>query len=65
MVFFSQTRAFTGFLGVVNTAASLKQKSSVVFGALRSYDLPDLAASLPQGKLESTGALDAEGHPAK
>ena len=53
------------WVGVVNTAASLKQKSSVVFGALRSYDLPDLAASLPQGKLESTGALDAEGHPAK
>ena len=57
--------SLASWVGVVNTAASLKQKSSVVFGALRSYDLPDLAASLPQGKLESTGALDAEGHPAK
>ncbi|RFC42889.1 MAG: hypothetical protein DVB28_001715, partial [Verrucomicrobia bacterium] len=58
----SLERALRSWVSVVHTPASENQKNSLVFGALRAYDLPDLAASLPTGKINITGALDANGH---
>ena len=56
-------RALQSWVNVVGTPASLNQKNSVVFGALRAYDLPDLAGSLSSVKIEILGALNAEGRP--
>ena len=37
---------------------------NTVHGALRLYDLPDLAATLPPGKLTIEAPVDAQGNPA-
>ncbi len=44
---------------VVRTPLAVNQLINCVHGALRVYDLPDLAASLPRGKLTLTEPLDA------
>lgn len=56
-------RALQSWVDVVGTPASLNQKNSVVFGALRAYDLADLAGSLSSVRIEIRGALNAEGRP--
>ena len=56
-------RALQSWVNVVGTTASLNQKNSLVFGALRAYDLADLAGSLFSVRIEILGALNAEGRP--
>ena len=46
---------------VVRTPLAKRQYPSLVFGALRAYDLPDLRAALPAGKLSINEPLDANG----
>ena len=49
--------------GVVHTPMARNQLVNVVHGALRVYDLPDLAATLPAGKLRFEEPLDAMEQP--
>jgi len=58
----SLERALRSWVSVVHSPVSENQKNSIVFGALRAYDLSDLVDSLPEGKIKITGALDANGH---
>lgn len=44
---------------VVRTPKASNQYVNVVHGALKVYDLPDLLAALPKGKVTVSGALDA------
>ena len=44
-------RPLVSWVNVLRTPLSTNQFVNLVHGALRSYDLPDLAASLPDGKL--------------
>lgn len=46
---------------VVGTPMAVGQFENVVHGALRTYDLPDLLATLPKDKLTVTGPVDALG----
>jgi hypothetical protein len=48
---------------VIHTPLARNQLVSVVHGALRVYDLPDLAAMIPPGKLATEEPLDATGQP--
>jgi cephalosporin-C deacetylase-like acetyl esterase len=49
---------------VVRTPLAEQQLVNVVHGALRAYDLPDLAATLPAEKVTIADPLDARGKPA-
>lgn len=49
--------------GVVRGPISHAQITNTVHGSLRVYDLPDLAAMLPPGKLTIENPLDAAGKP--
>ncbi len=44
---------------VVNTPMARLQMANTVHGALRTYDLPDLLATLPADKLKVVEPLDA------
>jgi cephalosporin-C deacetylase-like acetyl esterase len=48
---------------VVHTPLSKNQYANLVHGALKTYDLPDLVATLPGGKVELIEPLDAEERP--
>jgi hypothetical protein len=48
----------------VRTPRARNQFASAVHGALRTYDLPDLAATLPSDKLTVSEPVDALGQPA-
>ncbi len=54
-------RCLDSWSNVVRTPFAHKQYPTLVFGALESYDLPDLRRSLPPGKLSVEGPLDANG----
>jgi hypothetical protein len=53
----------TSWVDVLRTPLALNQNVNSVFGALRAYDLTDLAASLPRGLLTNINPLDAKGEP--
>ena len=55
--------AILSWSDVVRTPLSRDQLTSVVPGVLRSYDLPDLAASLAPRSLTIRGAVDPAGRP--
>lgn len=46
------TRSLQSWGEVAGNPNARNQQINAVFGALRYYDLPDLAALLPPGKLE-------------
>lgn len=48
---------------VVNHTITENQLLNTVHGALKYYDLPDLAASIPEGKLTIENPVDALGNP--
>ena len=48
---------------VVHTPLSKNQFANLVHGALRTYDLPDLVAALPDEKVEIVEPLDAAEQP--
>ena len=50
---------------VVRTPLAVNQLINCVHGALRVYDLPDLAASLPKDKLTVTEPFSATQQPVK
>jgi hypothetical protein len=50
---------------VVRAPAPKNQRCSVIFGALRAYDLSDLADSLPAGTLHSTAPREAGESPSR
>jgi hypothetical protein len=50
---------------VVRTPLSVNQYTNLVHGALKSYDLPDLCAAIPDGKLRICQPLDAAEQPAR
>jgi hypothetical protein len=56
-------RGLTSWMSVVDTPLSSNQLINVVHGALRVYDLPDLADALPAGMLTITNPLNAAGLP--
>lgn len=63
---FGKVRVHRGLISwsnVVHTPLSKGQWVNLVHGALRTYDLPDLAATLREGMLELRTPLDAAGQP--
>lgn len=56
-------KSLVSWLNVVETPISHNQLTSVVPGALRVYDLPDLAALLAPRPLTIRAAVDAQQHP--
>jgi len=56
-------RTVTSWVDVVRTPLARNQRTNTIFGALRVYDLPDLAATLPRGVLTVVEPLDAVGRP--
>lgn len=50
---------------VIDTQVTERQLINVVHGALRHYDLPDLRAMIPDGKLKVTDPRDAAGQPVR
>jgi dienelactone hydrolase len=57
------SRSLASWADVVQTPLSRNQQVNAVFGALRAYDLPDLAASLVGENITITEPLDAAGNP--
>lgn len=57
------SRSLASWADVVWTPVSRNQQVNAVFGALRVYDLSDLAASLAGEKITITEPLDAAGKP--
>ena len=55
------TQSLSSWAEVVGNPHARNQQINTVFAALHSYDLPDLAALLPAGKLEATEPTDATG----
>lgn len=58
-------RSLRSWAEVVRTPISNNQLTNAVHGALKVYDLPDLAATLPAPKLQIVDPLDPAGKPAK
>lgn len=54
-------RTVRSWAEVVRTPLARNQRVNTIFGALRAYDLPDLAASLPRGLLTVAEPVDATG----
>ena len=54
-------RCLDSWSDVVRTPLAKRQYPTLVFGALRTYDLPNLRAALPAEKLTVVEALDASG----
>ena len=50
---------------VIDTPITERQLINVVHGALRAYDLPDLRAMIPAGRLKVSDPRDAAGKPAR
>ncbi|MBN2310152.1 MAG: acetylxylan esterase [Candidatus Hydrogenedentes bacterium] len=57
-------RSVVSWDAVVRTPIAKRQLVNTVHGALQCYDLPDLAASLPEGLLTIAEPLDPTGQPA-
>jgi cephalosporin-C deacetylase-like acetyl esterase len=55
--------SLVSWANVVRTPMSKNQHANLVHGALRTYDLPDLAATLPAGKLTVLDPVDAAEEP--
>lgn len=58
-------RSLVSWSNVLQNTVTKNQLVNVVHGALRKYDLPDLAATLPADKLTIEEPVDAMGNPAK
>ena len=56
-------RSVTSWSSVVNTPETRNQLVNAVHGALRVYDLPDLLATLPEGKVTIQEPASATGQP--
>jgi len=56
-------RSLVSWSNVVRTPVTRNQLINAVHGALNTYDLPDLLATLPQEKVTVTEPLDAAGRP--
>ena len=56
-------KSLISWQNVVETPISVNQLTNVVPGALKVYDLPDLAAMLAPRSLTIKGAVDARGEP--
>ncbi len=56
-------RSLTSWSDVIRTPRARRQLVNVVHGALRVYDLPDLLATLPPGRVTVTEPLDAAERP--
>jgi len=57
-------RSLDSWSNVVRTAVTRNQLINTVHGALKTYDLPDLLATLPKEKVTVVNALDGAGNPA-
>ena len=58
-------RSLRSWADVVRNPISRNQLTNIVHGALKVYDLPDLAATLPAAKLQIIDPVDPAGKPAK
>lgn len=58
-------RGLSSWMEVVETPVTVNQLINVVYGALRVYDLPDLAGTLPDGMLSQINPADALGNTPK
>ena len=58
-------RSLRSWADVVRSPINRNQLINAVHGALRVYDLPDLAATLPSGKVQIIEPLGPAGQPAK
>jgi hypothetical protein len=56
-------RSLVSWSAVVRTPVTRNQLINTVHGALKTYDLPDLAATLPKEKVSIVNALDTAGNP--
>ncbi len=56
-------RSLVSWSNLIRTPEARSQLVNTVHGALRTYDLPDLVASLPEAKLTVEEPLDAAGEP--
>lgn len=58
-------RSLVSWSNVVHTPVTRNQLINTVHGALKTYDLPDLLATLPSQKITVTQPLDAAGQPVR